>query len=64
MPEQLEIRSKKGIRKMVYIEKSEESAIFTLDSIELGIIYKKSIYKFINCQLSLFITNLFHDHHR
>ena len=38
MPDQLEIRSKNSIRKMVYIETSEEYAVFRLDSMEIGII--------------------------
>ena len=36
MPDQLEIRSKNSIRKMVYIETNEEYAVFRLDSMELG----------------------------
>ena len=36
MPDQMEIRSKNGIRKMVYIESEPEAAVFKLDLIELG----------------------------
>lgn len=36
IPEQLEIRSKNGIRKMVYIEFTEDYVVYKLDLIELG----------------------------